>query len=342
MPTQQVADVVKLRLAVAARELGAADPLPYVGNLIERTFPLPAGSAEYANNSLTPGAAPFEPSFSERDADSLRFTLSPLPPEEQSSSRRDEATGELRRLVALAFGRDVLRSFDERSEPWRAAAGSHLQFGAWLGFSFDRDGLSTAKIYYEVQPGEVDALAGSLGLLTREVTESLLGLEPVFTTIQCRRGHCQQRVTFRHLGVEGLCTALSRSRLSHQLPSIAETVGLCLGRWDLPDDALLLGIGTTPDGVELGLEMVVCLIAGAQSNMLDRIRRLLSRGQGALTAFDRWLRAFTPEGLTLPGDFSVFSIRVTSTIAAQVSLYLRPIELECRKASVAEIPQRWP
>ena len=50
------------RLQQAAQALGTVSPLPAVGGLIERTFPLPEGDRRYAENALAPGAAPFEPS----------------------------------------------------------------------------------------------------------------------------------------------------------------------------------------------------------------------------------------------------------------------------------------
>ena len=48
---------------------------------------------------LTPGAVPFEPSFSEAEPNILRFTIEPLGPEASPVSRRDEATREMRRLI---------------------------------------------------------------------------------------------------------------------------------------------------------------------------------------------------------------------------------------------------
>jgi hypothetical protein len=61
-----VASVIKGTLHKAALTLGAANPLPSVGPLIDRSFSLPRGAREYGANTLTPGAVAFEPSFSER------------------------------------------------------------------------------------------------------------------------------------------------------------------------------------------------------------------------------------------------------------------------------------
>src|SRR5215469_8308490 len=118
MPYQPLSAKVAERLSQAARALGAADPTPPLSGLIGRTFPLPAGDPRYARNALTPMAAPFEASFSEAQPAKLRFTIEPLPPQASGADRRDEATREMRRLVGPCLGRDMLRWFDERSEPY--------------------------------------------------------------------------------------------------------------------------------------------------------------------------------------------------------------------------------
>ena len=53
------------RLRTASSRLQTADPTTVIKPLLERTFALPEGDPRYAANSLTPGAAPLEPSFSE-------------------------------------------------------------------------------------------------------------------------------------------------------------------------------------------------------------------------------------------------------------------------------------
>ena len=116
MRTIPMSQRIERRLSTAARRLGAADPLPYVKPLLDRTFRLPEGDPRYADNTLTPGSAPLEPSFSEQEPNVLRFTVAPLTPDAPPVCRRDEATREMRRLVEPVFGSDALRWFDERSE----------------------------------------------------------------------------------------------------------------------------------------------------------------------------------------------------------------------------------
>ena len=64
---------VRQSLAQASHALGVRDPLPYMGSLIDRTFFRPDDDIGYADNQLTPGAVPFEPSFSEAEPDTLRL-----------------------------------------------------------------------------------------------------------------------------------------------------------------------------------------------------------------------------------------------------------------------------
>src|SRR5688572_923999 len=112
---RSLADKVAVRLQQAAARLGTVDPNRTMGRLLERTCTLPEGDPRYAHNALTPGAAPLEPSYSELESDKLRVNLQPLGPDASGIDRRDEATREMRRLVACFFGREALHWFDERS-----------------------------------------------------------------------------------------------------------------------------------------------------------------------------------------------------------------------------------
>ncbi len=336
MSSPLMSSLVKERVARAARQLGSADPMPYVGKLIERTFPLPAGASEYGNNSLTPGAAPFEPSFSEREPSSLRFTISPLEPKASASSRRNEATHEMRRLVSPVFGNDALRWFDRRSEEWRGTgSASRLHFGAWFGTSYDSEGLSAAKVYYELEPKQIESMPTSLRSLVRLAVEAVPALKPIFTSIRCGRECGHQRVTFHHQGplqLRALSPLLERLGMGHQLAGIMQIVGLCLGgRFDLPENSVLVGLSEGPDGPECKLELLLTLIEDLPPGFLDLLRLALSERPRELNGLTRWLRAFTPDRYEWPGDFSVLSIRTTPHMPARVSLYLRPIEFEIQQ-----------
>ena len=334
---QPMKHLVERSLHSAAQALGTRDPMPYVGDLIERTFYLPDNDVSYARNALTPGAVPYEPSFSEAEPNVLRFTIEPLGPEASPVSRRDEATREMRRLVQPVFGRDALRWFDSRSEEWRGFGGMRwMNFGAWFGSAFDEDGLYAAKIYYELLPTQIDALSPRLAALTRQVMAEMPTLMPIFTSIGCKRDSGSQRVTFLHRGplaISALGPLMNRLGIGHQLPSLMRIVGVALGgRFELPSGGVLIGIREAPEGVELKLEILLAAIPDLPARFLDLIKLGLAERPRQLIALSRWLDAFGVEDASEQGHFSVLSLRVSPTSQARISLYVKPIEFEMREA----------
>jgi hypothetical protein len=326
---------VKQSLAQASRALGVRDPLPIVGPLIERTFYRPDDDVAYADNQLTPGAVPFEPSFSESEPDTLRFTIEPLGPGASPVARRDEATREMRRLISPFFGRDALHWFDARSEEWRGFGGlGWMNYGAWFGSAFDEDGLFAAKIYYELVPAQIDALAPRLARLTRMVMTEMPTLSPIFTSIGCRKDAASQRVTFLHKGplaLTALGPLMNRLGIGHQLPSLMRVVGVALGgRFELPNGGVLIGMRDTPEGVEMKLEILLAAVPDLPARFLDLLRLGLAERPRQVAALERWLSAFGVDDASEQGHFSVLSVRVTPTSPARISLYVRPIEFEMR------------
>jgi hypothetical protein len=324
---------VKQRLANAARTLGVADPTPFVGGLIDRSFPLPLGDEKVARNSLMPGYAPAQPRFRTGDGDVLRFVIEPLGPESSPVTRRHEATREMRRLVGPIFGRDALKYFDKRSEEWRGMSSiSRLDYGAWFGTAYDNDGLKSASVVYELHPWQLNALPPSLARLVVTATDSLPTLTPLFTSISCAREAGNHGVTFLHRGplrLGDLDSLLQRLGLSHQLPGIMQVVGLTLGgRFHLPEGAVLVGLAETAEGPELRLEILLGRLPDVPASFLDLLALGLSERPRELRALMRWLQAFTPEDGGGPGDISVLSIRTTPRTSPRVSLYLRPVEFE--------------
>lgn len=326
---------VKHSLTQASRALGVRDPLPLLGPLIDRTFFRPDNDIAYADNRLTPGAVPFEPSFSESEPNTLRFTIEPLGPGVSPVTRRDEATREMRRLISPQFGRDALRWFDSRSEEWRGFNGlGWMSYGAWFGSAFDEDGLFATKIYYELLPSQIDALSPGLSRLTRMVMSEMPGLMPIFTSIGCKRDTGSQRVTFMVRGaltLAALGPLMNRLGIGHQLPSLMRVVGVALGgRFELPNGGVLIGLRETPDGVEMKLEILLAAVPDLPSRFLDLLRLGLAERPRQVAALERWLSAFGVDDAEEQGHFSVLSVRVSPSSAARISLYVRPIEFEMR------------
>lgn len=340
MAQHVMSELVRRRLATASRALSVSDPNADVGGLLERTFWLPAGDPKYAANALTPGAAPCEPRFDENAPQVLTIAIEPLAPGSSPVSRRDEATREMRRLVAPHFGREALRWFDGRSEDWRGfGAPGSLEYGAWFGTSHDEGGLRSSSVYYELHPQQIDGLSPQLGGMVRSARELLPRLVPVFTTITCTRGRGEQRVSFLHDGplrLNDLEPLMRQLGLGHRLSGLMRVVGLVLGgRFDLPPRSVLVGLRATERGVELDLEVMLDMIPDVPPAFLDLLALGLAERPRELRGLGRWLHAFTPESSRGPGDISTLHVRTTAEQAPRVSLHLRPVEFEVRGAAQA-------
>jgi hypothetical protein len=333
---EQMHDLVRKKLQRAASSLQVTDPTRYVGGLLERTFWLPAGDPRYAENTLSPGAAPCQPRFSEEAPRVLQFTIEPLAPGTSPVSRRDEATREMRRLVSPAFGPEALSWFDRRSEEWRGfGMPGRLTYGAWFGSAFDEDGLRSSTVYYELHPGQLGALPPPLSRLVQVARESIPTLLPVFTSISCSREAGAQRVTFLHRGslrLTDLEPLMRRLGLAHQLPALMQVIGLTLGgRFDLPEQSVLLGIRATADGPELELEVLLGAVPDVPPAFMDLLALGLAERPRQLRELARWLNAFTPETNQSPGDITVLRIHTTPSSPPRVSLHLRPVEFEIQQ-----------
>lgn len=321
------------RLRTASSRMQTADPTVVIKPLLERTFALPEGDPRYAANSLTPGAAPLEPSFSELEPGVLRFTVEPLGPQAGPMDRRDEATREMRRLVRQFFGHDALHWFDDASEEWRdSGSGSRLNYGAFFGTSYDGDGLATSKVFYETRPDQMQSLPLPLFRVVSTALRMMPNLLPLFTSIACRREHGTQRMTFLHRGVlrlAELAPLLGELGLAHHHSRIMQTFGLVLGgRFDLPDKSVLIALEQGHEGPELELYVLLGMIPDLPRNFLDLLAMGLRERPRELNAMLRWLGAFTPESGDWPGNFSVLSVKASPYGSPRVSLYLRPVEFE--------------
>ncbi|NML44206.1 hypothetical protein HHL11_10630 [Ramlibacter sp. G-1-2-2] len=333
--TTPMAEHVVQSLRNASQALGVRDPVGYLDGLIRRSFAEPDDDVRYAYNHLAPGAVAYEPSFSETEPQTLRFTIEPMGPDASPLTRRDEATREMRRLIGPVFGRDSLKWFDTRSEAWRGFSGmGWMNYGAWFGSAFDEDGLYATKIYYELAPQQIEALAPSLARITREAMDILPGLVPIFTSIGCKKDTGSQRVTFMHRGslsLNALGPLMNYLGIGHQLPSLMRTVGVALGgRFELPQGAVLIGLRETQSGIEMKLEVLLAALPDLPVRFLDLLRLGLAERPRQLGALERWLGAFGVEDARENGNFSVLSVRVTPRSAARISLYVRPIEFELR------------
>lgn len=331
---EPLAAKVARRLQSAAHALGTADPVSPVKRLLDSTFALPDGDPRYGYNALTPRAAPIEPSFSEMQPGVLRFTIEPLGPDASGIDRRDEATREMRRLIAEHFGREALRWFDERSEAWRGfGSGANLGYGAFFGTTNDRDGLAATKVYYETSANQLTALPPGLLGIVRTVTALMPSLRPLFTTLSAMRAEGGQRLTFvqpNALRIGDFQPLLDAIGLGDRMPGLLQTLGLTLGgRFDLPPNSCLVAFGQDAEGwPEFELYVMLGMIPDVPPNFLQLLSLGLNERPRELIALERWLSAFTPEDDVWPGRFSILSLRTGRRVPPRVSLYLRPAEFE--------------
>jgi hypothetical protein len=245
----------------------------------------------------------------------------------------------MRRLIYPIFGNEALRWFDERSEAWRGMSGmSWMNYGAWFGSAFDEDGLYSVKIYYELNPQQIEALNPGLASLTRRVMQFYPRLMPIFTSIGCKKDLGAQRVTFMHKGplvLSDLGGLMNELGVGHRLPSLMRVIGVALGgRFELPNGSVLIGLRQTQEGVELKLEVLLAAIPDLPGRFVDLIRLGLAERPRQLQALERWMQAFGVQDANQPGHFSVLSVRVTPQSDARISLYVRPIEFEMRDQTV--------
>lgn len=325
---------VRHRLMSAAHSLGIPDPVRPIQRLFDSTFALPDGDPRYGNNALTPMAAPIEPSFSELQPNTLRFTIEPLGPGASGLDRRDEATREMRRLIDEHFGREALRWFDRQSEAWRGfGTGCDLGYGAFFGTTSDRDGLAAAKVYYETGQSQLAALPPALLRVVQTVTALMPGLRPLFTTLSAMRNEGGQRLTFAQpsaIRVSDFQPVLDVLGLGDRMPGLLQTIGLTLGgRFDLPPNSCLVALGQDAEGFpEFELYVMLGMIPDVPPNFLQLLSLGLNERPRELIALERWLSAFTPEDDVWPGRFSILSLRTGRRAPPRVTLYLRPAEFE--------------
>lgn len=331
MAPQRAADMVKRRLRLAARRLGAHDPVPAMEGLLDRAFDLPLGDPRYDSNALTPGAMPLEHSFSEISPRSLRLDLEPLAGTRASPlARVHEASAAARSLVHRYQGAEALRWFDGATEQYRGSSihGS-AQFGAWLGASFDESGAQEVKVYYELGPNPLDGLPPNLELASRIATSLLPGLVPLFVSCSAGRTQGAVRIYFFHRGdlrLLDLEPLMHRLGIGHQLPSLLTATGLMLGgRFVLPEGSVMLGLRDTTRGFELKLDVLLPGIPDPPMQMHGLIRMHVAQRPESQRALEHWFQALTPDEAAGPGDMSVVGVRVSPSTGARFTIYFRPV-----------------
>jgi hypothetical protein len=257
--------------------------------------------------------------------------MEPLGPLASPHARQQEAGREMRRVVQSSFGGDALRWFDERSEQWR---GSRLdggaRFGAWYGLGMDSAGVQESKVYYELRPGDFEALPANLRHAANVAMAVLPGLVPIFTSIACGRRRGAQRLYFYHRGdlrLLDLEPLLHRLGIGAQLPGLLAAAGVVLGgRFTLPEGCVILGLRDTEKGIEMKLDVMVAGFPDPPQQMYGLFNMAMSERPKSQLLLREWAQAMTPddEWEQGPGRISVVSFRAQPESTTRCSLYIRP------------------
>jgi hypothetical protein len=330
MPNVRAADVAKRRFTLAARRLGTRDPTEILGSFLDRAFDMPLGDQRYGNNALLPGSLPIEHSFSEVSPNTLRLDFEPFGPKANPTTRRQECSREMRRLVSQHFGARALDWFDERSEPFRGGfVSGQSRFGAWFGAGFDENGMNEAKVYYELDSGQLGDLPPNLQHAANVAMACLPGLTPIFTSIACGRNHGGHRVYLFHRGelrLLDLEPLMNRLGVGQQLPSVLSALGLILGgRFVLPDGSVIVGLRDTSRGIEMKLDVLLPHVPDPPPEMQELIQMQLAQRPDSQRAYRQWMQAMTPDGYGGPGGMSVVSVRVRPNLNSRLTVYFRPV-----------------
>lgn len=294
-----LAGLLRARLDTLARALSVTTPLNgELGQLFDQTFARPGSALAYRSNQLQPEALPLEWSFSETDANALRFEFQPLDPMLNGQERLQQTVHALASTIAAKHGADQAAQFQSvvRSV---AAEPSALSFGAFVGVVQRPGGADGLKIYVECDPQQPRLLDHGLATLG--------GITPHFVSI--RMGHhtfSQRTYHLCHGGLgaadlEMLCNALG---IGHRQPALVlSLLALTEGRFPLPPGSVLLGLKREGEEVELKLELL-CGPALAGAGLVNRVEELLQ--PAAIAPFRRWAT------LVHPGSVDTLPVRVVS------------------------------
>lgn len=324
MPIRTAAAKAKELIYCASRNLGLANPLEDVGEVIEQSLAYPLG--ESYPQSLSP-------TYSETTPGNLSFMVGANGPRITPADRIETSTQALYRLVDNRLGRPAHRWLDDHVEAVKSRDYHRsASYGASFGSSFDRNGLTEAYVQYEWGPMLMDSLPAPLYRLARVAMETLPGLRPSFSTIRCGRASGSQQVTFeieRAMPLSNLQPLMERLGLGHRHSGLMSALAFILGaRFTLPPDTAAITMRPTRAGVELRLDVNLDALPDPPAQLMALMRLQMTERPKSIQSLDRWLMALTPDGYPGPGTVSILSVWVRPDMPARIAIYLRPVGLE--------------
>ncbi len=331
MSRQTASDVARRLLSNAARHLLTPDPttLPEINSALNSSLDWTLDRRMLANSCRDP----FEPTFAESRSNALAFQVEPGDGSVSATDRAEMATRAMRSIIAADIGPKGAYWFDARTEPIRA---SNMRWGEGFGANFstavDRSGVLEAAATYGWTPALTSQFPDTVISMAKTAMEALPSLRPFYTTIRCGRSAGGQQITFditAEVKFTDLKPLMERFGLGDKHAGLMTLGAFILGaRYSLPARSSTLTLLRAGSGVEMRLDIDLDALPDAPSVLLPLLRLPMSERPAALSSFDRWLTALTPDGYTGPGSVTVLSIRVRQDMPARLAVFLRPIAFE--------------
>ena len=331
MPRQRASDVARRLLSNASRHLLTPDP-----TTLREVDTALSSSLDWTLDNRTLARAhrdPFEPTFAENRSNALAFQVEPGDERASAADRAEMATRAMRSIIAADIGPEAAYWFDSRTEPMRGA-GMRWRggFGANFATAIDRGGVLEAAATYGWTPELTAQFPQSVMTMANAAMEVMPSLRPFYTTIRCGRSTGGQQITFditAETRFDDLKPLMDRFGLGERHAGLMTLGAFVLGaRYALPARSSTLTLLRAGSNVELRLDVNLDALPDAPPVLLPLLRLPMSERPAALSSFDRWLTALTPEGYTGPGSVTVLSIRVRPDMPARLAVFLRPIAFE--------------
>jgi hypothetical protein len=316
---------VRAWLSRVAKRLHVAEPATPLGPLLDRTFDRPPGDGGYGANTLAPGAAPLELSFSEREPAALRLDAELFGRRCSPADRRERTVAAVSAIARRAFGAANADGFESAVRPWLRSTPS--RFGAFFGAALDASGLVEATVYLELPRDDISMFpetANAPSGLARDIVSA--GVRPLMHAVSVGGAGVTERLSLvcleplHLLDVERLLASAGfADRVEALLDAARPLIG---GGLVVPCGGAVFGFRKQPDGLEVKLEL---LVASWPVDALGAVARLLAARPASSRAFSRWRRALA--GSAHPGPVNVVSVRLGPGYGPQLSVYIRPLEL---------------
>lgn len=305
-------------------------PIPgMVVDDLREALPFPLYDTRYARNTLVPGLAPLEVSFAEAEPGVLRLDFEPYGPGGfPPAIQRQRAATMAGRWVMTCFPPAIAREYERCLDALcRQPLGPPPTFGAFLGLTFDDQGLAEVKIYLGWSAGLPDGLPARLAATARTALATVPGLTPHFASLSCGRRRCIPRLYFlcrEELPLLALRGVLDAAGLTHRLAELACLIlPLAGGSSVLPADCLVLSFREYAGAIDCKFELLTRALPVSPPAFAREVQRSLAQRPATRAAFQHWWHAVGGDSLW-PAEINVAGFRVSLGAPAQFAAYLSP------------------